>query len=161
MKKTLIILIVLFVNISVSAALLEVNFIAKTNLPGVSVPGSLKKTIKVKIGSIIKESIAPEALDTGMEIRNKHMVEEVFNGGKKIKVLSKINKECAETYECYLDLELSINDIAKKLKLKVTRSEKVFKGKTVLKLSDFKIEPPEKFGVRVENEIEVEFSINL
>lgn len=154
--------ILIFLMMSNSfGANLSLNFLAKTNVPGVSVEGKLKNPITFLLNNPLEISIPVEKLTTGMDMRDQHMRSEVFSG-KPIKIVT--NK--SETEKCLngnekIKLTLNLGNVEKEQTLNCKKeSNKIFVSTRVF-LSDFQIDRPNKFGVKVKDEVEVDIVIQL
>lgn len=158
MKNTFIytILMALIFSQAVSAAKLQVKFAATTNMPGVSIDGELKSSQVINLDSKEKQVLPISLFDTGMEVRDEHMREMVFKGKDISYKISK--KECKES-KCNVTVAFDINGVSVDKSFSAVKSDKTTKGKFSLLLSEFKVEQPSKFGVTVEDKVEVEFNI--
>ena len=149
-----------------------VKFTAKTDGPGISVEGEVKKAdLAIDFNTLNKAVFSSDIMDlsTGMERRDKHLHEKVFNtanaGVSKIEYqLSKINcpQTNATTVECDCIGNLKIKDVSNEIKFKIQydKSAKKFEGKTSVSLNQFKLTSPSFMGISVLDDVEVLFKVS-
>jgi polyisoprenoid-binding protein YceI len=156
MKYFLIILSVSIPFMHVQAESLHVQFVSKTNIPGMSIEGTLEKPIKLHADKV---EIPIKSIKTGMESRDDHMYKEIFKN-KNIR-LSFVNfNECIGKESCKAEVNLEMAGRMKKLTIPVKKKEHVKLATFKVKLTDFQIVPPEKFGVVVEDDVEVSIEVH-
>lgn len=155
MKSLLIALCVFFPIMSVQAVSLHVRFLGKTNIPGMEIEGELKTPLKLEKSQGI---IPIKSLKTGMESRDDHMYEEIFKN-KDIHFSLTNMEECLSKETCQAEIKIKMADVEKALKVKVEKKGTVRNAKFPIKLTDFKIAPPSKFGVSVEEVVEVSVEV--
>ena len=160
--------VLLFLSPSIFAATSTIKFVASTNGPGISVEGEAKNTnLKIDFNKLENTSVIVDVMDlsTGMEKRDKHLHEKVFNtttaGVAKIEyTLTKINcPKDGNEVECDCIGNLKIKDVQNeiKFKAKLNRSNQMVEGKTLVSLNQFKLNSPSFMGISVEDNVEVEF----
>lgn len=155
MKYLLIALSVFIPFKHVQAESLHMQFLSKTNIPGMSIEGRLSESIKMKESEF---EIPIKKMKTGMDSRDEHMYEEIFKN-KNIR-LSIVNfKECIGKESCAAEVNLEITGFKKKLTIPVRQKEDVKLANFTVKLTDFQIHPPKKFGVQVEDQVEVRIEV--
>lgn len=151
-------LLLSFLLFSAEARELNFSFLAKTNMPGVSVEGKSLKAIKLQDTKKGNIEIDLNNLSTEMELRDEHMREEVFNG-HNINISFQEIDNCQISNPCKVKVDIEINKTKSSRELVFNKDGSVLKSKAVLNLEEFKITPPSKFGVRVLPEIEVVINV--
>lgn len=138
----------------------SIQFEARTNLPGVIIEGNLERPYQF----IAKEDQAFEIplknLKTGMDLRDEHMYQEIFAGknpGFKFSGLA----NCLETKPCVFKTTLRIQAREKVFEIPLERKKNQLRGEFEVKLSDFDIKAPEKFGVRVLDQVRIKIHGHL
>ena len=147
-----------FLLFSTGARELDFSFLAKTNMPGVSVEGKSLKGIRLQNTKKGNVEIDLNNLSTEMELRDEHMREEVFKG-QNINISFQEIDNCENSNPCKVKVDIEINKISSSRELVFSKEGSDLKSKTVLNLEEFKITPPSKFGVRVLPEIEVVINV--
>lgn len=148
-----------------------VKFVAKTNGPGITVEGEVSKAnTKVNFNKLESTTFSTDVMDlvTGMDKRDKHLHEKVFNvsniGMAKIDYsLSQINcpKDGANV-ECDCVGKLKIKDVENEIKFKANldRTSNTISGKTTVSLNQFKLNSPTFMGISVLDDIEIDFKVS-
>lgn len=140
----------------VQAKSLRMSFVAKTNFPGMTIVGETEKPVALKSSL---SSIAFKSLKTGMESRDEHMYDEIFK--KKDIKFKVINFDsCLAEKKCNADIEINIAGKSKNIKLPIEIVSGAIETKFSIKLTDFDITPPKKFGVKVEDQVEVSVNVS-
>lgn len=170
MKKLLIIFFIQSFSLSAIAKLAEIKFTATTDGPGISVEGEVKKpNIDVSFNEIEKGKVSMNIKDltTGMERRDKHLYEKVFNitsdSLEKIELqIKKINCLQKELFgNCKVDGLLKIKNIEKPIlfESKIDSQKKLVEGKAFVSLKEFNLNAPSFMGIQVMNDVEVTFKV--
>lgn len=146
---------------STFASTAKIDFVAHTNVPGVSVEG---KTPGIDVnynkqkpeGTILEFDVFQ--LETGMEKRDQHLREKVFSaknpGDAKIRFeVAQIDKETG-----VVKGKLSIKGVSNDVTLPVKVSGNEISGNASIKLSDYSLPRPSFMGVKVEESVDINFS---
>lgn len=155
----------------------KLSFLAKSNLPGMSVQGeateatgktlwqskSADKSNPILIA--FEFNVPVEKLSTHLELRDQHMRERIFESPEKklppitFKSKSVVCKNSTLPTNCTASGELTLRNQSRLINFEFELSRDgtqfVFDGKTIIKLSDFEIPPPQHLGVKIKNEIEI------
>lgn len=145
------------------AATATIDFVARTNVPGVSVEGKSENiNVSYNAQKLTGSSFQLDVFDmkTGMDKRDQHLREKVFkaeNRGDAKILFEAMNLDCSSS--CQLKGSLQIKDVKKEMTIPVSVSQdkKKIEGSTLLSLTDFNLPRPSFMGVKVENEIEIKF----
>lgn len=143
----------LLLSLEVQAATAKIDFVASTNVPGVTVEGAAHG---IAIANNTFE-LDVFALETGMEKRDAHLREKVFSA-KKIGD-AKIRFEVLELGADQLKGKLKIKDIEREITIPISRSGETVTGKTKIALSEFSLPRPSFMGVKVEETVDVSFKV--
>ena len=147
------------------AATATIDFVARTNMPGVAVEGK-SENINVAYNSqkLTGSSFQFDVFDmkTGIDKRDQHLREKVFkaeNRGEAKIQFEAVNLDCSSS--CQLKGTLQIKDIKKEISMPVSISEdkKKIECSAIVSLSDFNLPRPSFMGVKVENEVEIKFNL--
>lgn len=167
MKMTLALFLISFNSLAATSV---IKFTANTNGPGISVEGEAKNTnLKFDFKKLEGTNVVLDVMDlsTGMEKRDKHLHEKVFNTSNpntaKIEyTLSKITCPNGTEAECDCVGMLKIKDVQNeiKFKVKVNRSSETVEGKTLISLNQFKLNAPSFMGITVEDNVVVDFKVS-
>jgi polyisoprenoid-binding protein YceI len=153
------------------AAISTIKFTAKTNGPGITVEGEVKNAnTKVDFNQLNSTSITMDVMDltTGMEKRDKHLHEKVFNTitANLAKIEYNVTNitcpnDLANT-ECDCVGILKIKDVKNevKFKAKVNKTDKTIEGKTLVSLNQFHLPSPSFMGISVLDDVEIEFKVS-
>lgn len=143
----------LLLSLGVHAGTAKIDFIANTNVPGVSVEGTASKV------AVTNNVVELDVFDlaTGMEKRDAHLREKVF-AAKKVGD-AKIRFEVVELGDAQLKGKLKIKDVEREISMPVTRSGGTVTGQTKIALSDFSLPRPSFMGVKVEETVDVSFKV--
>lgn len=132
-------------NLSLAAEFRDTKFIVKTNVPGVTIAGTLKDIS----GELSSLDIPIKSLSTGIELRDKHMRDKIFSHHD---ITFKGELICSE--KCSLKGEMSLSGVTKKVNISVSKkNERTFLINHKILLSDFEITPPKFMAVGVKNEV--------
>lgn len=154
------------------AATSSIKFTAKTNGPGISVEGEVKNAnVNVDFNKIESTTFSSDVMDltTGMEKRDKHLHEKVFNATAAglAKIEYSISKMICPTspkaeVECDCIGNLKIKDVSNEIKFKalLNKEAKVVEGKTLVSLNQFKLNAPSFMGISVLDDVEVTFKVS-
>lgn len=130
-----------------------------TNIPGFSFKAKTIKptTVKAeekegKIQSLYLE-IDPKNIDTGIKLRNRHMIKKVFKNKSITYKSQKI--DCSSKEKCSLNGALSIGGVTKEVIVNVTNSKNQFTFEKKLSLKEMKIEELKFLKVRVKDIITI------
>lgn len=153
---------ILLMSLKVHAAVATIEFIATTNVPGVTVEG---KAADVKVdyqadkavGTVVEFDVF--ALETGMEKRDQHLREKVFAAKKEGD--AKIRFEVLELPVGNGELKgkLHIKGVENELQIPVKRDGGTVTGSTKISLEKFALPRPSFMGVKVDDAVEVSFKI--
>ena len=153
---------ILFLSLNAEAGVAKIDFIASTNVPGVTVEG---KAADVKVdyhadkavGTVVELDVFE--LATGMEKRDQHLREKVF-AAKKIGD-AKIRFEVLEMPVSNGDLKgkLLIKGVEHQIQVPVKRDGSTVTGSTKISLEKFALPRPSFMGVKVDDAVEVSFRI--
>lgn len=156
LKKICLIGFVSILTTQVQAKSLRMSFIAKTNIPGMTIEGETEKPVALKSS---QSSIAFGSLKTGMESRDEHMYDDIFK--KKDINFQVFNFEtCLAQKKCDAEIQINLAGKSKNIKLPIEIVSGAIETKFSIKLTDFEITPPEKFGVKVEDQVEVSVHVS-
>lgn len=152
-------LIVLSFFASVHAATAKIDFVARTNMPGVAVEGAAED-VKVQYQKSAPQETVVEldvfALKTGMGKRDQHLREKVFAAktpGSLIRFqLTELTGEEARG-------KLKIKDVERDISFPVERTAGGFQGKMEISLSEFQLPRPSFMGVKVEEKVAITFRL--
>ncbi len=118
----------------------------------------------------IEVSVRVESLDTGIALRDRHMRERVFQTTSgELPAVTFLAEEAGcprvgERTRCTVDGSLSIRGTARpfSIDLDVVRDERGYRasGASIVRLSDYGIERPRKFGVITADEILLEIDLS-
>jgi polyisoprenoid-binding protein YceI len=158
-------------TLNLLAATSTIKFTANTNGPGISVEGEAKNTLlKFDFNKLETTNVVFDVMDlnTGMDRRDKHLHEKVFNttapGLSKIEYnITKINCPATGTeVECDCVGNLKIKEINNeiKFKAKLNRPAQTVEGKTLISLNQYKLTAPTFMGITVEDNVEVTFKVS-
>ena len=152
----------------------SVEFESPVNIKALTIHGKANQLTGSLLldGLNLKEiniKIPVNSLSTGMKVRDKHMRKRIFQteDGKfpDIQFVSS-GVNCTvqpDNMECEVNGFLKIRGVPKEvfMPLRVTYKggEYRAKGEMVVKLTDYGIEPPSQFGVKVEDNIIIKFEI--
>lgn len=159
------------ISLNIYASSSSIKFTATTNGPGISVEGEAKNTNlifdpnKLETTNVVFDVMD---LSTGMEKRDKHLHEKVFNvsanGVAKIEYkISKINcPTSGNEVDCDCIGNLKIKDVNNeiKFKAKLNRNSQTVEGKTLISLNQFKLNAPSFMGITVDDNVEVTFKVS-
>lgn len=160
MITKIIIVSVFFSAMHVQAASLHMQFLGKTNIPGMDIEGELKQPIKLETEQSDSQVTIPiKSLKTGMDSRDDHMYQEIFKN-KDIQFSLANMQECLSKELCQAKLKLTFAGVEKEFEVEVKKQGNVKIAKFPIKLTDFKITPPSKFGVSVEEVVEVSVEVH-
>ncbi len=160
MNLSALILMILLIPLGTQAGVLQLNFLALTNMPGVSVEGKLKSPLKFQLKNNKLQELNIMLLDTGMTIRDEHMQKDIFNK-KPIKFKVEGAKNCLNKPSCSVKIMIQIRQIQKKYFVQAKRRAQDLSGSFDILLSDFKIPLPSKFGITVKDLIKINFNVTL
>ena len=159
-------------SFSTLASTSSIKFTAKTNGPGISVEGEVKNAnVSVDFNNLDSTKFSTDIMDltTGMEKRDIHLHEKVFNtktsGIAKIEyAVTKMNCPVSNEneVECECIGNLTIKDVSNEIKFKgrLNKSNQVFEGKTPVSLKQFKVTSPAFMGISVLDDIEIVFKVS-
>lgn len=144
----------------------SIQFTAETNVSAVNVIGATKKvTAKVTHDQntfTFEGHVNPKDLDTGMSMRNQHMLETVFQTEKEVypEIVFKSTSMNPLT-SGQLSGTLSIRNIERPLNglCKVESAQWHCEG--AVSLLDFGVTPPSKFGVTVKDSVKLIVSFKV
>lgn len=160
------------ISFSALATTSIIKFTAKTNGPGIAVEGEVKNAnVNVDFKKIESTTFGFDIMDltTGMEKRDKHLHEKVFNtttpGTAKIEYsISQITcpPSSAAEVECDCVGNLKIKEVRNEIKFKalLNKANQVIEGKTFVSLNQFKLNVPTFMGISVLDDIEVVFKVS-
>lgn len=153
------------------------TFRSATNITGIEVSGASKAVTAqaelevVGTGLSIRKvdaTVPVRSLSTGMKMRDEHMRKYIFTSASGEQPNLRFEAEgmtCpagAQGHEfvCRLSGSLSFRGVSKPFVLNLKAREQgavVFRvtGEGTLKLDDFGVTPPEQFGVKLKNEVEI------
>lgn len=154
--------IIFLMSLNVQAAVAKIDFIATTNVPGVTVEGKASE-VKVDyqadkaVGTVVELDVFE--LATGMEKRDQHLREKVF-AAKKVGD-AKIRFEVVEMPAANGELKgkLLIKGVEHQIQIPVKRDGSTVSGSTKISLEKFSLPRPSFMGVKVDDAVEVSFKI--
>jgi len=154
------------------------EFLAETNLSIVNIKGQTQQVsgslevLTTAEGIDLKNltiRVSVESLSTGMGLRDQHMREKIFktkNGQIPDLTFSSSRSSCKGSngsFDCVVEGKLKLHGVEKKISLpiRVERRGKNFasSAKFPVKLTDFGVQPPSHFGVKIKNQVQVELRI--
>jgi polyisoprenoid-binding protein YceI len=154
--------LILFLSLNAEAAVAKIDFIASTNVPGVTVEGKaddVKVDYKADkaVGTVVELDVFQ--LLTGMEKRDQHLREKVFAAKKEGD--AKIRFEVLEMPAADGELKgkLSIKGVEQQIQVPVKRDGLTVSGSTKISLEKFALPRPSFMGVKVDDAVEVSFKI--
>lgn len=150
----------------------SVKFRAKTNGPGISVEGEVKESqVQTDFKNLQSATFSTDVMNltTGMEKRDKHLQEKVFQvhktGMAKIEyILSAVNcpTTVAESVECECKGNLKIKDVSNEINFiaVLNKKKQEIEGKAIISLAQFKLTAPTFMGINVLDDVEVLFHVS-
>ena len=158
------------------------SFNAGTTVPGVEVTGkSNALSARVEIATTdtsislrhIDATLPAKSLSTGMKVRDEHMRKYIFQDPSGELPDLRFTSERAtcpaatHAFECFVAGEFQMRGLSRPFQIALRvkqQSETSFhvEGDGILKLTDYGIEPPSQFGVRMLNEVKfhIDFKIS-
>jgi polyisoprenoid-binding protein YceI len=154
--------LILLFSLEVQAAVAKIDFIATTNVPGVTVEGKaddVKVDYKAEkaVGTVVELDVFQ--LLTGMEKRDQHLRDKVF-AAKKLGD-AKIRFEVLAMPDGNGELrgKLQIKGVEREIHFPVKRDGSTVTGETNISLESFALPRPSFMGVKVEDGVAVSFKI--
>ncbi len=154
----------------------SIKFLAPVNVKAFSIKGEAKSidgklTLFQQSVQSLRFSIPVDSLTTNMSLRDKHMRDRIFKAQDgttpPIEFESLPSQPCSvvgDDLECKLKGNLKIHgsnsEVSFPVKLLAYKAnESTAEGETKIKLSQFGITPPEHMGMKVEDEISIQFRV--
>ena len=154
--------LILFLSLNAQAGVAKIDFIANTNVPGVTVEGAasdvaVNYSAQKAVGTVVELDVFQ--LLTGMEKRDQHLREKVF-AAKKVGD-AKIRFEVLEMPAGNGELKgkLQIKGVEREIQFPVKRDGNTVTGATKISLENFALPRPSFMGVKVEDAVDVSFKI--
>ncbi|OUR95398.1 hypothetical protein A9Q84_16315 [Halobacteriovorax marinus] len=138
----------------------SLEFLVKTNVPGMSVSGYsnipliLKYEVSDQAIKNIKFSLNPKLLKTGMDLRDDHLQEFLKN---KMITFTGLKGCKFQNGKCELSGKLSLAGIEREIILSIVRNDKHFYLLYNLSLTGFGFDLPNFAGVTVKDSVEIKF----
>ena len=154
--------LLLLLGLNAEAAVAKIEFIASTNVPGVTVEGAagdvaVEYSAQKAVGTVVELDVFQ--LVTGMEKRDQHLREKVFAAKKTGD--AKIRFEVLEmpTGNGELKGKLLIKGVEREIQFPVKRDGTSVTGTTTISLENFALPRPSFMGVKVDDGVAVSFKI--
>ena len=158
----------------INLSLGSIEFEAPVNIKALTIHGKadqLKGSLRMDGLNLtqILVTVPVNSLSTGIKVRDKHMRERVFKSedGK----FPDIEFFCPEVtgtgqtdaMECevkgYLKIRGLRSEVSVALRVTYEGGKYRAKGETVIKLTDYGIDPPKQFGIKLQNHIRIKFEV--
>ncbi len=154
--------LILCLSLNAQAGVAKIDFVASTNVPGVTVEGAASNVAvdydpQKAIGTVVELDVFQ--LLTGMEKRDQHLRDKVFAAKKEGD--AKIRFEVLEMPATNGELKgkLLIKGVEHTIAVPVKRDGSTVTGSTKISLDKFALPRPSFMGVKVDDAVEVSFRI--
>lgn len=154
--------LILLLGLNAEAAVAKIEFVASTNVPGVTVEGAASDvavghSAEKGVGTVVELDVFQ--LLTGMEKRDQHLRDKVF-AAKKLGD-AKIRFEVLEMPKGNGELrgKLQIKGVEREIHFPVKRDGNTVTGETIISLESFALPRPSFMGVKVEDGVAVSFKM--
>lgn len=154
--------LILLLSLNAQAGVAKIDFIATTNVPGVTVEGKADAgTVDYKAQKAVGTVVELDAfqLETGMEKRDNHLREKVFAAKKKGDATIRFEVLEMPAGDGDVKGKLQIKGVAHEISFPVKREGNTVTGSTQVSLEKFSLPRPSFMGVKVDDAVQVSFKI--